>query len=201
MFLCLPCIAPNRFWLHVHVVWTCFLCLAITIHPTSTAKNIIIIMTHDEDDINQFDHFVFDGKEIELNLAKKSHVNWYSWYTKRNHLVILISIWKQLKTSYAGSQCRCGRVGRGMQPPSIPQVPHSQAQKVSKTLVSALFYFCSWTDRRDGRTKPLRKSKRRNVGKRKKGVEQLRRDEERDKEKKEKERKKVSKRKATFFRK
>ena len=50
------------------------------------------------------------------------------------------------ETSDAGSQYCCGRVGRGIQPLSIPQVPHSHAQKASKTLVSSLFDSCPRTD-------------------------------------------------------
>ena len=57
-------------------------------------------------------------------------------------------------TSDAGSQYRCGRVGRGIQPPSTPHAPPPThiPKKISKTLVFPLFD--SWvTDRRtDGRT-------------------------------------------------
>ena len=49
-------------------------------------------------------------------------------------------------TSEAGSQYRCGRVGRGIEPSSTPQVSHSHTQNASKTLVFALFDSCSWTD-------------------------------------------------------
>ena len=45
---------------------------------------------------------------------------------------------KKKKKSDVGSQYRCGRVGRGIQPQSIPQVPYSNAQKASKTLVSSV---------------------------------------------------------------
>ena len=38
-----------------------------------------------------------------------------------------------------GSQYRCGWVGRGIQPPSTLQVPHSHTQNASKTLDFALF--------------------------------------------------------------
>ena len=53
----------------------------------------------------------------------------------------------------------CGRVGRGIQPQSTPQVPHSHAQKASKTLISSLFDSCPRTDGptdrpTDGRTEP-----------------------------------------------
>ena len=51
-----------------------------------------------------------------------------------------------LQTSDAGSQYHCGWVGRGIQPPSTPQVPHSHTQNASKTLVFALFDSCSRTD-------------------------------------------------------
>ena len=57
------------------------------------------------------------------------------------------------KTSDTGSQYRCGRVGRGIQPPSTPQVPHSHTQNASKTLIFELFDSCSQTDgRTDGPT-------------------------------------------------
>ena len=64
-------------------------------------------------------------------------------------------------TSDAGSQYRCGWVGRGIQPPSTPQPTHNtHTQKVSKTLIFPLFDSITmmdgpkdqWTD---GRTKPL----------------------------------------------
>ena len=47
---------------------------------------------------------------------------------------------------WRGSQYRCGRVGRGIQPPSTPQVHHSHTQNASKTLIFALFDSCSRTD-------------------------------------------------------
>ena len=50
------------------------------------------------------------------------------------------------KISDAGSQYRWGRVGRGLQPPSTPQVPHSHTQNASNTLIFALFNSCSRTD-------------------------------------------------------
>ena len=51
-------------------------------------------------------------------------------------------------TSDAGSQYRCGRVGRGSQPPSTPNT-HSNTDTYTrsfKTLVFLLFDSCSWTN-------------------------------------------------------
>ena len=66
------------------------------------------------------------------------------------------------ETSDAGSQYRCGRVGRGIQPQSAPKPTPTlkHTQKVSKTLVFPLFNSITMTDgpkerRTDGRTKPL----------------------------------------------
>ena len=59
-----------------------------------------------------------------------------------------------MKTSDAGSQYRCGRVGRGIQPPSTPHPPptNTHTQKTSKTLVFQLFDLCVTDGRTDGRT-------------------------------------------------
>ena len=54
--------------------------------------------------------------------------------------------WGRCPTSDTGSQYCCKRVGRGIQPPSTPQVPHSPTQKASKTLILALFDSSSRTD-------------------------------------------------------
>ena len=69
-------------------------------------------------------------------------------------------------TGDAGSQYYCGRVGRGIQPPSTPHAPTPTHLliKTSKTLVFPLFDSWlrtdgrtdRWTDgQTDGRTKPL----------------------------------------------
>ena len=54
--------------------------------------------------------------------------------------------------SDAASQCHCGRLGRGIQPPSIPNAPSTplptltHTQKASKTLVFPLFDSCPQMD-------------------------------------------------------
>ena len=54
---------------------------------------------------------------------------------------------KSEKTSDAGSQYRCGRVGRGIQPPSTQRPPIlKHTQKVLKTLVFPLFNSITMTD-------------------------------------------------------
>ena len=62
-----------------------------------------------------------------------------------------------LKTSDAGSQYRCGRVGKGVQPPSTPQPPHKHTNIRKKYLKRSFPHFpiCADgpTDRRtNGRT-------------------------------------------------
>ena len=72
------------------------------------------------------------------------------------------------QTSDAGSRYRCGRVGRGIQPPSTPQVPHGPNDMHKMHLKRSFLHFSTrvhgptdqrtdgWTDgRTDGRTKPL----------------------------------------------
>ena len=61
------------------------------------------------------------------------------------------------QTRDAGSQYRCGRSGRGSEPPSAPNSPRNplptqtHTQKTSKTLVFPLFDWCSRTNRQTGR--------------------------------------------------
>ena len=57
-----------------------------------------------------------------------------------------------ISTSDAGSQYRCGRVGRGIQPPSTPHAPPPThiPKKTSKTLVFPLFDSCVTDRRTDG---------------------------------------------------
>ena len=57
----------------------------------------------------------------------------------RNRLIIV--------TSDAGSQYRCGRMGRGIQPPSTPQ-PRSNTQTYTKSIENARFQL----DHHDGPT-------------------------------------------------
>ena len=69
-----------------------------------------------------------------------------------------------MKTSDAGSQYRCGQVGRGIQPPFTPK-PILNTQTYTKSIKNARFPTIQLddpgrtdqrTDRRtDGRTKPL----------------------------------------------
>ena len=68
---------------------------------------------------------------------------------------------KKNRTSDAGSQYRCGRVGKGIQPQSTPQIsPHTQTY--TKGIQNARFYtfrlnhYGPTDQRTDGRTKPLR---------------------------------------------
>ena len=55
--------------------------------------------------------------------------------------------WDSEVTSEAGSQYRCGRVGRGILPLSLPQ-PTSNTQTYTKSIENACFQF----DHHDGRT-------------------------------------------------
>ena len=57
---------------------------------------------------------------------------------------------KKEKTSDAGSQYHCGRVGRGIQPPSTPQ-PTSNTQTYTKSIENARFPTFQ-LDHHDGRT-------------------------------------------------
>ena len=72
---------------------------------------------------------------------------------------------KREKTSDAGSQYRCGRLGRGIKPPTTPQTPF-HTQSYIKSIQNAHFstfrldHLYGRTDgptngRTDGRTKPL----------------------------------------------
>ena len=51
------------------------------------------------------------------------------------YMIQFQNCYETIITSDAGSQYRCGRVGRGIKAPSTPQVLHSHAQNASKTLV------------------------------------------------------------------
>ena len=57
-----------------------------------------------------------------------------------------------ISTSDAGSQYRCGRVGRGIQPPSTPHAPPHQHTYPKKHLKRLFFHFSTRALRTDGRT-------------------------------------------------
>ena len=64
-------------------------------------------------------------------------------------LLLPTALCKLFRTSDAGSQYRCGRMGRGSQPPSTPNNPHTQ--KAFTTIVFQVFDSRWRTDQRTNR--------------------------------------------------
>ena len=67
--------------------------------------------------------------------------------------------WDTVTTSDVGSQYRCGRVDRGVQPPSIPQPPNPQTSTKkmfdARSSTFILDHYRRTDPRIDGRTKPF----------------------------------------------
>ena len=101
---------------------------------------------------------VVGGREATPNSWPWQVQYYRSKMPMNDYILFLIHGGVVMKTSDAGSQYRCGWVGRGIQPPSTPKPTPTlkHTQKVSKMLVFLLFNSMTpdgWTDQRtNGRT-------------------------------------------------